>query len=476
MSMHEKKSSIKGRAITLIVICVLVVIGMGVFKYIRTKQEADRLAAEEKAGPHIQTVHPVPSATERTLSLVGEARPYASVTLYAKVSGYLKSIYVDKGDHVKRNQLLAVIESPETDKEYNGALADQRNKKAIAGRMEALRKRALVSPQEADQADSDAEVARSKLESLAVQKGYETLRAPMDGTVTARYADAGALVQNAANSQTSALPLVTVSQVDLLRVYVYVDQRDASYIKIGSSAKVEIVERPDLHLTAKVSRVSGELDPKTKMLLTEVDLENKDQALVPGSFVQVELTLQTPSFLQIPVQGMVVVNGNSMVTVIDKEDNLHYQEAHVGDNDGKTVMVISGLEPDSRVGLNVGSNLKEGTHVRPEEQKPKEGAAPAKQAEAAKPQDKPQAQAADEKPAAKTIDASPDAKTLEKANSQLFDKMSSKISENLSGKTPGGVSGKSAKKKAVKKAAPKSDSTEEKTESQTETPSENTDE
>ena len=203
-------------------------------------------------------------------------------TLYAKVSGYLKAVKVDKGDKVKKDQLLAVIESPEIDKEYQGALADTKNKKAIAGRMNTLRERNLVSPQEADQANSDAEVANSKLESLAVQKGYETLRAPFDGTVTSRYADAGALVQNAANSQTSALPVVTVSQVDMLRVYVYVDQRDASYIQLGGSANVKVAERPELNLNATVSRMSGELDPKTKMLTTEIDIDNKKRSTRTG--------------------------------------------------------------------------------------------------------------------------------------------------------------------------------------------------
>ena len=130
---------------------------------------------------------------------------------------------VDKGDKVKKDQLLAVIESPEIDKQYMGALADQKNKKAIAGRMSQLRARDLVSPQEADQAESDYAVAQSKLDSLAVQKSYENLRAPYDGTVTARFADPGALVQNATNSQTSALPVVTVNTIDELRVYVYVD-------------------------------------------------------------------------------------------------------------------------------------------------------------------------------------------------------------------------------------------------------------
>lgn len=344
------------------------------YHFWKLRQERMHLEQEAALGPRVQVVTASKTPPERSLTLVGEARPYASVTLYAKVSGYLKKVNVDKGDKVKRDQLLAQIESPEIDKEYQGALAEARNKKAIAGRMNQLRERQLVSPQEADQANSDAEVANSKLESLAVQKGYETLRAPFDGTVTARFADAGALVQNAANSQTSALPVVTVSQVDRLRVYTYVDQRDAAYIQVGAEATVTVAERPDLELKAVVSRVSGELDPKTKMLLTEVDVDNKAGQLVPGSFVQVKLVVRTPEALQLPVQALVLQQGKTMLPIIQQDDTIHFVEVRTGENDGQVVSILSGLTPEQRVGLNVGNGLPEGSHVRPVEPEKKTAA------------------------------------------------------------------------------------------------------
>lgn len=368
---------IKRGAIYMGAVLAAIVVGLYGVHFWKLRLERERLEEEAKLGPRVQVVSPTKSPPERMLNLVGEARPYASVTLYAKVSGYLKAVKVDKGDVVKKDQLLAIIESPEIDKEYQGALADARNKKAIAGRMNQLRERQLVSPQEADQANSDAEVANAKFEALAVQKGYETIRAPFPGTVTARFADAGALVQNAANSQTSALPLVTVSQVDRLRVYTYVDQRDAAYMKVGAAATVTVAERPDLSLAATVSRVSGELDPKTKMLLTEIDVDNKDQKLVPGSFVQVRLVVHTPEALQLPVQALVVQQGKTMLPIVGDDDLLHFREVRTGENDGQQVSVLSGLEPSARVALNVGNNLPEGSHVRP--------VAPEKKPEAAKP-------------------------------------------------------------------------------------------
>lgn len=370
-----QNTKVKKYAIGIVAGGALIVAVVAGYRHWQTAKERRALEAEAKAGPHVEVTTVAKTDPNRTLTLVGEARPFASVTLYAKVSGYLKTIKVDKGDRVKKDQILGVIESPEIDKAYQGASADSENKSAIARRMNELRRRNLVSPQEADQANSDAKVAKSKLESLAVQKSYEILRAPFDGTVTARYADPGALVQNAENSQTSALPMVTVSQVDSLRVYVYVDQRDAAFIKIGSSAQVTVAEQPDLDLKAKISRVSGELDPKTKMLLTEIDVENQDGRLVPGSFVQVTLHLTVPEQLEVPAQALLVLQGKSYVVTVDSEDHIHYREVKVGDNDGRRVSILSGVQENERVALNIGSQWADGSHVRPilkDEKKPEQ--------------------------------------------------------------------------------------------------------
>ena len=110
--------------------------------------------------------------------MIGETRPYQSVTLYAKVSGYLKAVKVDKGDLVKQGQILAVIESPETDQEFQAAFADARNQPRHRRPDLTLRAKGLVSEQEAEQAQSDADVSAAKLHSQEIQKGYETLRAP----------------------------------------------------------------------------------------------------------------------------------------------------------------------------------------------------------------------------------------------------------------------------------------------------------
>ena len=357
--------SLKRAGAGVIIGAILIAGGVAGYRHFHVMNESAAIEAELAAGPRVRFVHLSKSPSERSLNLVGEARPYSSVTLYAKVSGYLKEVKVDKGDQVKKGQLIAVIESPEVDKQYQGALADAKNKKAIAGRINTLKARDLVSAQEADQAESDYAISQARFESLELQKNYELLRAPFAGTVTARFADSGALVQNAMNSQASALPVVTISQLDHLRIYVYVDQRDAAFIQTGSPVKVTIAERQELELTAKISRISGELDAKTKMLLTEIDVDNKDGKIVSGSFVHVSLDVHTPTYLQIPVEALVEHDDRHLVATIDPSNHLSYREVKVGMNDGKLVTIVSGLKDDERVALNVGNTLTDGALVQP---------------------------------------------------------------------------------------------------------------
>lgn len=196
----------------------------------------DRQAAA-KAGPEVQVVTARQAQGERQLRLTGEARAYAAVTLYAKVSGYLKEVMVDKGDRVQKGQVLAIIESPELDRQYESAVVDAQDKRRDAAREKTLFEKNLVPQQDADHAEAAAREAEANAEAFKTQKDYEVLRAPFRGTVTARFADPGALVQSAANSQTTALPVLSLSQTDRLRVYVYLDQNDASFVRVGDRAE-----------------------------------------------------------------------------------------------------------------------------------------------------------------------------------------------------------------------------------------------
>src|SRR5512143_126215 len=363
---HAKRGFILFLIGGILIIAALVISGILVEKrkHYLVRENHERAAAAV-AGQRVRIVSATRSQGIRTVTLEGEARPFAAVTLYSKVSGYLKEIRVDKGDHVKAGQLLAVIESPEHNKQYEAAIVDAQNKRKDASRAKTLVEKKLISLQDADHAEADARVAEANAEALRTQKDYEILRAPFDSTVTARFADPGALVQSAINAQTTALPLVALSQTNKLRVYVYLDQRDASFVRLGDRAEIYDSARPDVRLPAVVSRVGGELDSKTRTLLTELDLDNKQGPILAGSFVQVSLTLRTTPLVEIPADALLSKDETALVAVVSSDNKANFRKVSVADSDGKMVRLISGLSEGELVILNPGFGISEGLHVEP---------------------------------------------------------------------------------------------------------------
>jgi RND family efflux transporter MFP subunit len=353
----------------LLVALVLVLLGV-LFGSRRSRVQGDFRArkADLAAGPRVLVAVAGRSPGQRSVVLSGEARPFAEVTLYAKVSGYLREISVDKGDRVSRGQLLAVLESPELDRQYDAALADARTKRLFAGRERSLLKEGVIAQQDYDNAEAAAETAEATAESLKSQKGYEIMRAPFSGTVTSRFVDPGALLQSATTNQTAAQPVVTISRTDLLRVYVYLDQKNAAFVKKGDRAEVADAARPEVHLPASVTRVSGELDLKSRTLLVELDLDNREGTVLAGGFVQVSLTMKIPPRVQVPAEALLVKGEKSYVGVVGSDNRVRFREVSVADSDGKMVRSSAGIGEGDRVVLNPGSSISEGQLVQPAEE------------------------------------------------------------------------------------------------------------
>jgi RND family efflux transporter MFP subunit len=340
------------------------VVGLGTHRASQARAEAGSRLEEQGRGSRVRVAKATTSPPVHKLTLQGEARPFAQVTLYAKVSGYLKVVSVDKGDHVKAGQVLATIEAPELDKQIASASADAKNKRVNAKRFEALAPSNMVSAQEVEAAQAGALVAEANQEALTTQGGYRVLRAPFAGVITARFADPGALIQSATAGQTGALPIVSVANPDRLRVYVYLDQAAAAYVHVGDTAEVRAPERPGFARKATVTRASGQLDTKTRTMLTEIDVENKDGAILPGSFVSVALEYKVAPLVQIPVEGLVVKGDKTLAAVVDEANKVHYRPVVVADDDGSIVRLLSGLKAGERVALNLGNEVDDGAPVQ----------------------------------------------------------------------------------------------------------------
>jgi RND family efflux transporter MFP subunit len=297
--------------------------------------------------------------------LVGEARPFASVTLYAKISGYVQEIRVDKGDQVRADQIIAVLDSPELNKQYAAAVADAKNKRADAERARYLLKSGSMSAQNAETVETAAKVSEDNAAAIEAQKDYGVMRAPFDGTITARYADPGALLQAATTSQTNSLPLATLAQTDHLRVYVYPDQKTASAVRVGDRAEVSDITRQKKKLSATVTRTSGELDPKTRTLLVEIDLKNEDGLILAGSFVQVTLFIRVPPTIAIPAGTLVMRHGKPYVAVVNNDDKVNFRSIDIYESDGRQMRIASGLSEGERVIISPGERFAEGDKVQP---------------------------------------------------------------------------------------------------------------
>ncbi len=328
------------------------------------KKQTVKLTSEEKAGPVVKAIKAGFDKPNNDINLIGEADPYASVTLYAKTSGYMDKIFVDKGQKVHEGQVLATLITPEIDQQYKAAQADLQNKKKILERDKALLPKQYISAQDEEQAATDVATAEANVGSLAEQLQYKKIIAPFDGTVTARFIDPGALVQNATSSQTSAQPVVTVSNLDKIRLYVYAEQRDAAYLKPGYPVVIGMTEKPDLKIDATITRIAGELDPKTRMMLVEIDIPNKNDEIIPGSYVNVTIKHPSSSFIQIPTDALVVKGKQYLVPVIKSDSSIHFQPVALGQNDGISVSILSGLNKGDLVALNLGQSVNEGQKVR----------------------------------------------------------------------------------------------------------------
>jgi RND family efflux transporter MFP subunit len=333
----------------------------------RVEDEAKARASAIEAGPRVAVTRVRPSTSARARSLLGEARPWASVTLYAKISGYIRIIPVDKGDLVPRGALLAIVESPETDQQYEAARQTALNRRGEAARAKALWSQGLLSQQEQAAAETDAQVAEASLAQLAAQKSYEILRAPFAATVTARYVDPGALVQGATAAQTGALPVVSLSTLDRLRVTAWAPQRDAAFLRVGDPATLTIDERPGTRLAAKITRLAGELAPRTRDMLVEIEWDNARGEIVPGGFVRVGLSVPAPVLPEVPADALVLQGTETRVAIVDDEGRLHLRAAEVADTDGVSARLLSGATIGERVALHVGGDVPDGARVRPVE-------------------------------------------------------------------------------------------------------------
>lgn len=303
-----------------------------------------------------------------TITLPANISPWYQATLYAKVPGYLKWMGFDKGDPVKKGQLLAVIDAPEVKQQYQQAEADYKIKQLTYERLFNVWKENpdVIAKQDVDVAEAAAEAAKHLMHTRRTLLEYTKVYAPFSGVITARFADPGAFIQAATGSATQTLPLYTLMDLDTVRVYVSVPQEAALLAKPGVPAVVTIKELPTMQFKGSITRTTEALDSATRTLLIEIDMPNKERRLQPGMFVNATLYLrQHPNALVIPPAAMVTGGNNQGRSVfVFAEGKARRVPIKTDIDDGVWVEVVEGLNGTEDVVVVGKAGLTEGQAVK----------------------------------------------------------------------------------------------------------------
>ncbi|MFO0773938.1 MAG: efflux RND transporter periplasmic adaptor subunit [Nitrospiraceae bacterium] len=333
-----------------------------------TAAPASDTAAIDPTPVDVQVTQPIRQPLAYTITLPANIAPLYQTTLYAKVSGYLKWIGPDKGDRVKKNQVLAIIDAPEVEEQYQQAHSDYTIKKLTFERLSKVWRESpdVIAKQDVDLAEAAYQGARHSREQRSAFREYTKVRAPYDGVITARFADPGALIQVATSSATNAIPLFTVMDLDTVRAYANVPQDDAAWIQPGTTATtLTVKDMGGRSYTAPITRSTLALDPSTRSLLVEVDLPNRDYALRPGTYAEMTIALrEIPEALTLPSQAVTGAAKGKSVFIVEngKAKSISVQ---TGITDGKMVEITQGLQGTEDVVVVGKRRLLEGSLVSP---------------------------------------------------------------------------------------------------------------
>ena len=368
-----------GRKAFLGLAAVAIALGVVIYAGIRARTAAEanlKRATAQAAIPTVDVVYPKGGAPTLEIVLPGDMQAFTYAPIYARTSGYLKRWYVDIGAHVKQGQLLAEIESPEVDQQLDQARADLKTAQAnlatakiTADRWQSLLKTNSVSQQETDQFVGNYRALQATVEANAANvrrleelQSFEKIDVPFDGVLTARRTDIGALINAGASGP--AQELFRLAAIDTLRVFVAVPQVYAPAVRPGATATLTLDEFPGQSFSGVIARDSNSIDPASRTLLVEVDVDNRDGRLLPGAYVLVHLTLPKEiRSVTVPANTLLFRAEGLRVGVV-RNGRVELVPITIGRDYGNTVEVVSGLQPTDQVIANPADSLISGTPVR----------------------------------------------------------------------------------------------------------------
>jgi len=352
--------------------------------------------------PRVNVMRVARSTANNDLDLPGNIQAITEAPILARAEGYIQKRLVDIGDHVRAGQALAEIDVPEIDEQVRQASAaldqaraaadeaaanldqgraDLELAKTSSERWNALVGRGAVSKQENDQYQTQyhahvasvqslekavvaqknaVAAAEANLARLQKLRSYRVVTAPFDGVITQRNVDTGALV-NAGSTL-----LYRIAQTDRLRIYINVPQSYSGAVRPGMAASLSVTNFPGRRFEGKIVRTANSLDPATRTLLTEIQVDNHSGVLQPGMYADVELSTKraTPPFT-IPANALLVRSNGSQVGLVDSTGTVHLRKIDIERDYGDHLDVSDGLHDGDSVILNPGDRIAEGVRVTP---------------------------------------------------------------------------------------------------------------
>ncbi len=344
----------------------------------------------------VAVVRPQRKDAVQSITLPGDLVGFYEAALHSKVTGYLRTVRVDKGDWVKQGQVLATIEVPELEQNLARARAQLEISRLTWERMDKVRKTdpKLVAKEDVDIAYSKYMEAKAGVGELETLVGYTSIVAPFDGVITGRFADPGALIragggdlgisgsgvivspsalEGAGGHLTGGGPVLSEARIDKLRVYIYVPEREAAYVRVGLPATLTLRAFPGKTFPVAVTRFASSLDLATRTMLTELDIENPDHRLYPRMYADVTLVLMDhPKAIEVP-RGAVYGIGQPGTYLFTVENGrLKKTAVTTGISDGVNVEITSGLSGDEMVVSSQSPSFNDGEQVRTLDETPLE--------------------------------------------------------------------------------------------------------
>ena len=279
------------------------------------------------------------------------------VDVVARGSGIVRRIFVEEGDAVRKNQVLAKLDDTELQLQFQQAKARADNNQRLFQRAKDMFGKNLISKEQYDDAKYQYETARAQLEAAKLQLSYATIRAPISGVVTQRLIEVG---NNVGVNQ----KVFTMVDYDTLYARIFVPEKDIPKVRVGQKAKVTVEAYPGRVFWGRVKMINPIVDPESGTIKVTVALLKRGTPLLPGMFATVRIITEThPNALVIPKRALLLESESDRVFVV--EDSVARQrDIKLGFSDGDRVEVLDGLREGEWVVVVGQEGLQNGAHVR----------------------------------------------------------------------------------------------------------------